>query len=253
MQSEITPNRIQLLDNEPTKNEVELLKAFLNIDYVGIDTWDINKKWNTKYLVIHHFFEINETNTMDDDAIDIFNKNLKKVKGMVPILQNSTEKDSQTNDNKRLQATNMTDEEKQKILVDQAEIKVSRLFEQSCGDFEEKKKEKEQEQEQAGKGKKRKCGGGDENKELPNKYSNTNNVYNIVSSALKATRRCREQHYHCDYSPKFGKKCYIGLLALQDDTTLEIAKYNGQSDIPERETIHIPKGSLFIARGDFLI
>ena len=164
-----------------------------------------------KILSNPKFFAINETNTTT--TVELY----KNFKGMAPILQNSTtEKRSQKNDNnKRLQATNMTDDEKRKILIDQAERKLSQLFEKARTEIEE---------EETNKNEKKKRKRGDENNAIPTtKNSHNTKVYNIVTSALKAKKQCREQHYHCDYSPKFGKKCYIGLLALQDDTKLEIA------------------------------
>jgi hypothetical protein len=61
---------------------------------------------------------------------------------MVPILQNSTEKGSHKNDNRRLQATNMADDEKRKILIDQAETKLSQLFEKARTEIEEEETNK---------------------------------------------------------------------------------------------------------------
>eukprot|EP01038_Epipyxis_sp_PR26KG_P014425 gene14425-19356_t len=197
-----------------------------------IDTWaEPNTHFlNTKYIILSNFLQINE--------LDIKNK-LGKRKDMVPILQN-VGLGSQENDYKRLQLINMNEMTKTELKVDVAEMKISQLFEEASNVCDKKRTEhaRRSKAQVTLKGKKKQ-----------------RKVYNVVTSVLKSVQGCREQHFHTDYSYHHGKSCFISLLAIEDNTTLQIVKYDQETHPHNtyiKETVHIPKGSLFIARGDFV-
>lgn len=218
----------------------EILRQFLN-NALHIDVVNSEINLNNGLHKLHNDVVISEINT---DYIIIrnflnekfqssrkFNSNVRcEMKNdMIPINQCFVDKKKKSkeemNDKKRLQLTDLNPTEREVLQIDSIEAKLKEWFSTAI------------------------------NSDVKINEGIKNKSYNLTTSVLKSLKGCNQQSLHYDYDAKFYKRCFIGLLAVETATKLDILvkklDENGNLKLV-RQTIKIPKNGLFIARGDFI-